>query len=232
MSQSIAVLNSTFQVSNSIVYTTTGITPSADKLILAFISRTMVTDSTGLTLSGNGMTWTLITDITTSSALIHNSVLRAMSSVPTSGTVSIILGSQAFAISYAFVEVTGAATSGTGGSGAILQSASTFGPASSAWSVNFTTSSGATNAVYGALTMLSTGGTISAGSSFVEITENLPSSFDAEVEWFNGPSSNMAWTLASTSKQWCALGIEVMSASASVAPFIYPKMFLTMGIGV
>lgn len=126
---SIANLTSGSDTDAGSTATTASISPSANKLILLSVaSRTAIsTDPNQPTVTGNGLTWEVVNSIvydTTSSSRRRITLFRAMGSSPSSGAISIDFGGQAQddAVVWNVDEVTGADTSGTNGSGAIVQS--------------------------------------------------------------------------------------------------------------
>lgn len=139
------------------VYTTASISPSAYDLILCHITlqrADSVAPSTP-TVTGNGITYALIDrvdyDIATTS---RNTtfLFRGMSASPSSGAITITCGETTDQAIWAIDKVTGADTSGTNGSGAIVQSATNVETTGSGNSLTVTLGafSSTDNATYGA----------------------------------------------------------------------------------
>jgi hypothetical protein len=111
--------------------TTASITPAANSLILlAVTERTNLSANTNQpTVAGNGLTWVLVNDIlydTTSASRKRVSVFRAMGASPTKGGITIDFAGQVQTdIDWDVAQFTGTDTSGTNGSGAIVQSTTT-----------------------------------------------------------------------------------------------------------
>ncbi len=109
--------------------TTASITPGSNNLMLATVSsRTTITTNPNVpTLTGNGLTWVQIATInwdSDSSSRKATTLFRALGASPSSGAVTIDFAGQTQGQIYWIIdEVTGMDTSGTNGSGAIVQSA-------------------------------------------------------------------------------------------------------------
>lgn len=99
---------------------TASVTPAAGELWLLVlnISRDAVT---GLAATGNGLTWVLVGTYTQSN-YVTVAVFRAMGS-GSAGAVTASWNEGSFDVNYHLVKVTGVDTSGTNGSGAIVQTA-------------------------------------------------------------------------------------------------------------
>lgn len=108
-------------------YTTASITPSANKLILCawMLADDGATPTVGCTLSGNGLTWDLITSANTATTEFRGSVylFRAMGASPSTGAIAATVDGTCQSAGWSVFELDGVDTSGTNGSGAIVQSA-------------------------------------------------------------------------------------------------------------
>lgn len=139
------------------VYTTASISPSAYDLVLCHITlqRADSAAPSTPTVTGNGITYDLIDrvdyDIATTS---RNTtfLFRGMSASPSSGAITITCGETTDQAIWAIDKVTGADTSGTNGSGAIVQSATNVETTGSGNSLTVTLGafSSTDNATYGA----------------------------------------------------------------------------------
>src|SRR3990167_10939569 len=104
-------------------YTTASISPGANRLILAFVYgfHSIGTDVTP-TLSGNGLTWVNINHRGLGCSNENMTLFRAMGSSPSAGAVTIDYGANTMdAGVWSIMEFDGVDTSGTNGSGAIVQ---------------------------------------------------------------------------------------------------------------
>lgn len=109
--------------------TTASISPSSKRLVLISInSRTNITtDPNQPTVTGAGLTWVAVNSIvydTTSASRKRITVLRGMADSPSSGALTIDFGGQNQTnVCWTVSQFSGVDTSGTNGSGAIVQSA-------------------------------------------------------------------------------------------------------------
>lgn len=136
--------------------TTASITPGANKLILVAVNANNFSGTPSApTLSGNSLTYVSIVDVTFStiaSATSRFTLFRAMGASPSSGAITITPGSTNSCM-WAVAEVDGVDTSGTDGSGAIVQNATnrTDGDAPNSLTVTLAALADAVNnAVYAA----------------------------------------------------------------------------------
>jgi hypothetical protein len=106
--------------------TTGSISPGANRLVLAWVSNRVSTVPTP-TLSGNGLTWVQVNTVTTAANGTRLTLFRAMGPAPTAGSVTIDFGGIAVnRACWSIVQYDGVDTSGTNGSGAVVQSATNF----------------------------------------------------------------------------------------------------------
>lgn len=131
MAISFALLDTTINTTDQTSYVSHSITPSANKLVLVGVAygRSGATPSTP-TVSGNSLTYVEVLTTAgwgTDLAIARKcSVFRALGASPTTGVVTIDFGAETSAgIQIHIVEVTGMDTSGTNGSGAVVQSVDT-----------------------------------------------------------------------------------------------------------
>lgn len=122
-------LTSGYDTDGNSTASTSSVSPSANKLLLlTVVSRTAITaDPNQPTVTGNGLTWIAVDSLlwdTSSSSRKKTTVFRAMGSSPSTGAISIDFGGQNQThVSWGLEEFTGIDTSGTSGSGAIVQTA-------------------------------------------------------------------------------------------------------------
>jgi hypothetical protein len=187
--------------------TTASISPSANKLILASVSsrRNDSVDPLAPSLSGNGLTWVQVNSIvydTSSTSRRTVTTFRALGSSPSAGTVTIDFGANSQdEICWSIDEVTNADTSGTNGSGAIVQSVTNKDETGTATSLTMTLAafSNTLNATYGVLSNGNgTSETANAGGGFSMLgtaqasTDNL--STYTEFKSTNDTGVDFTWT--------------------------------------
>jgi hypothetical protein len=203
---SATLLNHNGSNTNAASYGTNGsISPGANRLLLC-ATHASFTSSTGQntpTCSGNGLNWVLVDTVTAIGAGVMQrlSVFRAMGASPTSGAVTVSYGGQTQANGIVYVvEFDGVDTSGTDGSGAIVQSAVASDDAAGT-SLTVTLAGfgdAVNNATFGAFAIGDNGITLNAGSGFTAFTQNtaVTESAGARCEWRTGEdtSVDMTWT--------------------------------------
>lgn len=115
-------INST---TNQSTYSTTSISPSADKLILATILSEDSAEPVINSVSGNGLTWVLVDSsyYVTSGTHKKVSVYRAMGSSPSTGALSVTFSAAQDGCRIVVEEFGDVDTGGTNGSAAVVQSA-------------------------------------------------------------------------------------------------------------
>lgn len=164
--------------------TTSSVSPSSNKLqLLTVSSRTgITTDPNQPTVTGNSLTWVAINTIvydTTGSSRRRETLFRALGASPSTGAISIDFGGQNQTnVIWNLDEASGMDTSGTNGSGAIVQSATNKDESGAASSLTVTLGAfGSTaNVAYGSFSTDTTT-TYTAGTGF-SILKQLQSSTD------------------------------------------------------
>jgi hypothetical protein len=101
-------------------FTTASISPSSNALVLLGVIQTATAETP--TVTGNGLTWVNVTTVAVDSAR-RLCVFRALGSSPSAGTVTITYGSSQASCAWSIVQCTNVDTSGSAGSGAVVQSA-------------------------------------------------------------------------------------------------------------
>ncbi len=107
-------------------YTTASITPTANNLVLAWVTNTRASSPTIPTLSGNGLTWVQVATVTwgtISAPTARTTLFRAMGAAPSAGIVTIdFAGSTQTGVGVSIIQFGDVDISGTNGSGAVVQS--------------------------------------------------------------------------------------------------------------
>ena len=149
---------------------------ASNALLLASVHSNAVSfndDEPPSSLSANGLTWVNIANVACQSGWDNVSIWRAMGASPTSTTITITHTTSQEGCEVHVCEFTGVDTSGTNGSGAVVQSA-TNGPASgTSLTVTLAAFGSANNATFGAFGRLN--GSVSVqtpGSGFTEAFDN------------------------------------------------------------
>lgn len=131
-------------------YTTASITPTANRLILAAVVTSVGTGLAPIpTVTGCNLTWDLA--VTSPAGLRTVFIFRAMGAAPTAGPLTITSPSTVTSALWQVVEWTGAATTGTNGDGAIVQTVGAKPTAVTGASLPFTNTVDPANATYAAV---------------------------------------------------------------------------------
>lgn len=181
-------------------YATASVSPTANRLLLLAVANghTGGTDLVPSSVTGNGLTWVLVTD-EDNGANLHISVWRAMGASPTAGAITINFGATQHNCLWSLTEFDGVDTSGTNGSGAIDDWSSDSGTGSTTASeaVGDVSFAGAT---YGAICQNSTSATITAGTGFALLGTHPSAASPANklaVEWDVDNNNPVEFTVGS-----------------------------------
>lgn len=192
--------------SNLNSWPTASITPGANRLIVVFI---LTDGGTPSSVTGCGLTW--VQEVL-DTALVPVALWRSMAASPTTGQLTITPGGNNVG-SWIVVEYDGVDTSGTNGSGAIVQSAHTTGAGATSASVSLASGITAGNATAAAFIK---GGVsaFTAGSGYTILGETGASGFAEHAhEWDASGTQNpdITWT---GSANWAGIAIEIRAAGA------------------
>lgn len=156
-------------------YVTASYTPTANRLQLLSV---MYTKSTGMaeptSVTGCGLTWIKVASATYNSAATPAStiiVYRAMGAAPSAGTISITFGAGQNGCAWSLAEFAGIDTSGTDGSGAIVQFATNSVDLALPFTVTLPAFSSADNATFGAFGFQAPAAPTSIGAGFTQVHE-------------------------------------------------------------
>lgn len=195
-------------------YATASITPSADKLILAWVYSIASAAPNTPTASGNGLTWV---QVATTSDNIGNrriTLFRAMGASPSSGAVTFDFGGQTqIGCAWSVVEYDNVDTSGSNGSGAIVQAvADGSGANATSFSITLSSFGSTLNATAGGFGIpLNTSGQPSVGSGFTSTgqrNQNNPNlAIASEFREDNDTSVDMS--SGASSVPWAAIAVEL-----------------------
>jgi hypothetical protein len=110
--------------SNLAAYSTASITPAANTLILAWVTNSKASAPDTPTLAGNGLTWVQVETVTwrtIAAPAKRTTLFRAMGASPTSGGITISFGANQTGCAWSVIQFGNVDTSGTDGSGAVVQ---------------------------------------------------------------------------------------------------------------
>lgn len=207
--------------------TTASVTPTSNALVLISIAtRTNITADPNIpTVTGNSLTWEVVQSIvydTTGASRKRLTVLRALGASPSTGTISIDFGGQNQTdVVWSVSEFTGVDTSGSNGSGAIVQSNSTFNATlASSYSIALGAFSSTNNATFGAFAGSGTATLpATAGSGFTILGSEATASGGAlvvdEYKSTNDTGVDISWS-GNTDNGAVAIEIKEAVAGSSV----------------
>jgi hypothetical protein len=189
---------------DAVSFTTASISPTANRLILLAVSCRPATGSAAPTVTGNGLTWVPVGGGEYGGAGARRTVRvwRAMGASPTSGVITLDFGAVTVAsINWSVDEFAGVDTSGTNGSGAIVQSAATINATASTSITQTLSAFGSTSNVgYGAVSH-ALNATLTVGSGFAALcnrsigTDNI----SLLTEWLvNDNTVDASWAGSTT----------------------------------
>lgn len=199
-------------------YATASITPTANRLAVAGVLVSVASGTTpALSLTGCGLTWVQVDQTAAGARTLH--VFRAMGAAPTAGALSIAGDGTTTLTSclWSVTEFDGVDTSGTDGSGAVVQSVNQKPAAATSCSTAFATAVTAGNATFGAVA-ISAQEAMTAGTGWTALGQTSQSA----------PTSALLTEAATTAQQnvtasWTSsvtnfiIGVEVKAAPAGGA---------------
>ena len=149
MSIAHAALTGSTSATDGTSFTTASITPTANALVIATVhGRRASGDMPSPTLSGNGLTWVEVGN-DDSAGNRQTAIFRALGASPSAGAVTINYGAvTATECSWSISEFTGIDTSGTNGSGAVVQFVTATGSSTES-SVTLAALASTSNVAYG-----------------------------------------------------------------------------------
>lgn len=212
--------------SNATSYATASITPTANRLVIATVVSSGANGLPDPTLTGNGLTWVLIVGAESGDTTndIHTSVYRAMGASPSAGVVTIDFGGVTMArCSWSIVETPDIDTSGTNGSGAIVQSKVAAATSGTAGTADFDNAFGdaANNAAYSAIGNRNAAEAITPEAGFTELHDLSVETQMLETMWRLGEDQTPAPTWA-TSARWAQVVVEIKAVAAGATEDPYP----------
>lgn len=201
-------------------YATASITPGTNDLILAAVqTRTGITaNPTQPTASGCGLTWVVIASVVyddTSSSRKRLTLFRALGT-PSSGAITFDEAGQSQThASWVVDQVTGMDTSGTNGSGAIVQSATNFNDTGANTGKTLTVTLGAfgsgSNITYGVFADDGSGMTV--GSGFTQAGSGTSAGGNTMSEYELSNNTSVLINDAATTSELGGIAIEIKAAS-------------------
>ncbi len=223
---SCSVLTASSSTTNATSHTTASVTPGADRLILVATAQTRsaataCTDNDVTGITGNGLTWVHINRQCFSDAGSPTNTVelwRSMGSSPSSGAVVFdFSGTTQLNAAWAVIECTGTDTSGTNGSGAVVQSVINKAEPGTSLTATLGAFGSAGNATLGVFAN-STNQAITEGSGFTELTEQQVSEgLTLQVEWKSTNDTSVDASFSSIDAGAVAIEIKASAAAADTS---------------
>lgn len=195
-------------------YATASITPTANHLVLAAIAVESAGAQEIPTLSGCSLTWVQVGTIDGGVATQRLTVFRALGASPTTGVLTVAISATQVRCKWSVVEFADIDTSGTDGSGAVVQFKAATGTGT-AGAADFDAAFGdaVNNATYSALfTGVSVGG-ITPDTNYTELHEVSLTGL-LETMWILGEDQTPAPTWG-TSRLWTQVVVEIKATGAA-----------------
>lgn len=199
-------------------FTTASISPTSNALVLAAVAAGKATPVGDAALSGNGLTWVEIGealyDVSGTGGTLW--LFRAMGASPSAGAVTIdFAGVTHLACVWSIVELTGVDTSGTNGSGAIVQAVSEVETdLGNTALVTLAAFSNVNNATYGCVAKQTNEG-FTPGTNFTELGDFAVAvpviSILSEWQAANDTTVDASW--ATAGEKSGIIGVEIKAAS-------------------
>lgn len=213
---------------NATNFTTASISPGANRLILLITaqSRNTISDCVNndiSTVTGNSLTWVSVNEQCFSTAGAPTQTVeiwRSMGASPSTGTLNFnVSGATQVNAAWAVIECDGVDTSGTNGSGAVVQSAINLVEPGTSLTVTLGAFGDAANATLGAFA-ISDNVDITPGSGFTQLAEQLVSDagndLGLHVEWKNVNDTSVDASFSSIDAGGVAIEIK---AAATVTDY-------------
>ena len=232
MAITVALLTSGSSATDDTAYLTDSILPTANRLIIAAAASRVSTSPPEIcTLSGTGLTWVEAGTVTGTGASTRRITLfRSMGAAPSSGALTIdFAGNTQIGCAWSVVEFAGIDTSGTNGSGAVVQTATNNVAAATSLTVTLAAFSSADNATYGSF-FCGTNEDQTVGTGFSELHDLGTTAEPLRVftEWLAGNDTTVDESSAtSTGRGGVAIEIKAAAAAAvgrAALGAMYPRM--------
>ena len=216
-------LTSGSSATNGTVFTSASVTPGGNRLVLLAVEGdTVAGGGFTLTVTGNGLTWVLIAKSAVHSSFNETHVYRTMGASPSAGAITMTSDVTLDTLAWSVAEFDVVDTSGTNGSGAVVQSATNASDSAASLTVTLAAFGSANNATYGAFGAGTSPVTWTPGSGFTEIHDVGQEWASISSEWrVDNDTSVDATASATTGLGGVAIEIKAAAAGAATYPGWY-----------
>ena len=207
----VTALTSSATTTDAASFNTASIDPADNSLVLAFVASRRASPAAP-TLTGNGLTWVQVASVTDASTAIRLTVFRAMGASPSSGAVAIDFSATSqTSCAWVIVQLTSADTSGTNGSGALVQSVTDTEDAVTSITATLAALEHVAN-VNVTAAAITANASITPDSDFTELADVATTSnpFTLEVQW---AVNQIACTPSFASNNAVIASVEVKAAA-------------------
>lgn len=205
---------------NANSYATASISPTANRLVLAFVVNSKGSTPDEPTLSGNGLTWVKVATVTfntIASPTKRTTLFRAMGASPSAGAVTIDFGGvNQTGCTWSIFEVADVDTGGTNGSAAVVQSATAQANSAGSLAIDLAAFGSADNGTVAGFGVAGTK-TVTPGTGLTEIHDVGGASPAREIETCWRSDNDLqpdASLTAGGTDDWGGIAIEIKLAAA------------------
>lgn len=197
--------------------TASSYTPAANRLVIAAVLNSKGASADTPTGAGNGLTWVQIATLPFSSNRRRLTIFRAMGASPTNGAFTAdFAGATQTGCAISITEFAGVDTSGTNGSGAVVQNATNTGTAVSSLTVTLAAFGSANNGAYAAFGAVATVAiTHDSGWSEIHDISFTPPSGALETQWIATNDTSAVGTMSSGTADMGGIAIEIKAAAVA-----------------
>ena len=217
-----SLLLATRDDANLTVYTTASISPSANKLILCLVT----TADDGFTapilvnsITGAGLTWVEVAEVqydTIASPRVTLAVYRALGPSPSPGALTITMDGPASEASWIIAEFGNVDTSGTNGSGAVVQNDTDRSDSDTSITSNLAAFGNTANATVGCFSVTGAN-TWTEGTGFTEISE-LSGDQSSQMQFRNDNDTTVDATISGSASPIGGIGLEIKNETQAITP--------------
>ena len=215
-----ALLTADQDNSNSTSYATASITPTGNQLGLLAVLNTTGSGAGTPTVSGNGLTYVEIANVTfndIAGGASRLTIFRTMDASPSTGVATIDFGAATQSgCCWSFREFDGVDTGGTNGSAAVVQSVTNRVDGNTSLTVTLAAFGSASNATYGAFGNDIASDTFTQGTGFTTL-DTEGHNFPPETlftEWRNDNDTTV--DASASSGDMGGIGIEIKAAATTI----------------
>ncbi|RMG70853.1 MAG: hypothetical protein D6711_16435 [Chloroflexi bacterium] len=215
---------------------TASISPSSDKLIIVAVLNSDWMGTLDVpTVSGCGLTWVQIGSINFDYNGAKMTLFRAMGSSPSAGSLTISTATPQGCYAWSVVEFGNVDTSGTNGSGAVVQYATGSGFNKTNLTITLGAFGSINNATYGFFGIEDPFiQNVSPGTGFTEIHESHqtgPTRYTLFTEWRSDNDTTVNCSVPTFSVDYAGIAIEIKESSGGSPPGTISSKRVIIGHG-